>query len=458
MCFNGVHNKELRSARIASASKVAVGSTVRFLQLQRVKGSVTPVRINDAMPAPNCLLPSDHPAAAFSKHTVATPDVLAELRQQQRAELEELLTEGEDPATALWVERAIHELDTVAQGAEGTDPLVKAVSAPPPGAVVGSPSKASGPVNEGGEAEGSQGRDASRAGANIQYFHQCHDGRAIFLHPWSNKMLLHNRGLTGTFPEDLSVAVIAAETHTVSEELRKRHTCLKHLPMSSSITFCEVNLEGIVEPATMAHFQEDIKKRAKQRKSAEVRLAREQHRKSGEPALGGEFSESYIAEAAACGVQVRHAMEAPNIEEASLFPLLAAQAASSYSSPPLTPVVSFAALTTNGYAAGSNYPPGLGTGGSSPPRLGQWGGETTLPNSIILPGTGPIARAAPRIASFGGAADEDEVPPEFRPPTGGPSGLSDFLVTKDNSKEKKKGKKKKKNAADDFDFFFETNQ
>ena len=143
-----------------------------------------------------------------------------------------------------------------------------------------------------------------RAGANVQYFHQSHDGRALFLHPWSNKMLLHNRGLTGAFPEDLTVRVVATESHTVSEELRKRHTCLRHLPVSSSFTFCEVDLEGIVEPATMEHFSEELKKRAKQRKAAEARTVREAQRKAGDaPVSRGEFSESYLTEAAACGVQ-----------------------------------------------------------------------------------------------------------------------------------------------------------
>lgn len=288
MCFNSVHSKELRSARIASASQAAVGSTLRFVQLQRVKGSVTPVLIHNSIPAPNSLLPSDHPAAAFSKHTVATPAVLESLRQQQRGELEEVLGVCDDPATELYVEKAILEIDGNGPAAlKGAEPLVKAPSAPGPattswpnpagpswvtsqltshlGASAEEDAVADEDIHQPSEATTTTAAAAEAPpppspspGTNVQYFHQSADGRALFLHPWSNKMLLHNRGLTGSFPEDLTVEVVAIENHTVSEELRKRHTCLRHLPVSSSFTFCEVNLEGIVEPATMEHFQEEL--------------------------------------------------------------------------------------------------------------------------------------------------------------------------------------------------------
>jgi len=155
-------------------------------------------------------------------------------------------------------------------------------------------------------------------------------------------------------------------------------------------------------------------------------------------------------------------MEVPTAE-------LQQQQPSSWESPYLTgvaeagsisPSVSFAALTRNGYAAGSDYPTGLGLGCSaSPPAAGVWGATADKPTAILLPGSSavPYPRGTSRVAGGGFGGDEDEVPPEFRY-QGGASGLGDFLVFKNDGDKKKdkKGKKGKKKApaSDQEGFFF----
>jgi hypothetical protein len=303
------------------------------------------------------------------------------------------------------------------------------------------------------------------AGTNVQYFWQAHDGRLIFLHPFSAKLLLHNGKWCS--PEDLTVPILAIEAHTVSEELRKRHSCLKHLPMSSSFIFCEVDLTGICSEETMEHFGEELKKRAKQRKAAEQRLRREEERKAG--AVEDPLA-SYWREAQACGVEMRFTEEAPDMDEASSFPSLEGlgltypKGDSSQQSPLLESEgamgPSFASLTRNGFAAaGPDYrgDPQLGAGATKSPSQGMWG-ASAAPSAILLPGSSGMARssAAGRVASFGGQ-DEDDVPAEFRY-AGGTTGLGDFLVLKGGAKSKQKGKKKKKAAAgEDMDMaFFES--
>lgn len=55
--------------------------------MHQVKGSVAPVTTSCALPPPNSLLPSNHPSAAFSKHTVASLPDLAALSTQEASEL-----------------------------------------------------------------------------------------------------------------------------------------------------------------------------------------------------------------------------------------------------------------------------------------------------------------------------------------------------------------------------------
>lgn len=317
--------------------------------------------------------------------------------------------------------------------------------------------------------------DLEAKGPVVQRFYQCEGGQAVFLHPVSAKMLQHERSLGGTVPEELEVTVVAVEHHQVSADLRKRHVCLRHLPLSSAFSFCEVDLNGIVSSDTSEYFAEDLKKRAKQRKAAEQRQRREDQRKSGMP------QETYAAEAAACGMAHLIFQEpAPDLEEAASFPELGGGSplmrshsapvvvpgyeeltAAGPDSPPLCSAsgsagsesaMSFAQLTKGGYAAGMKMPALGGSSSTEAPSSpqGVWGsaGGAQVFSGSGMPDVFMAARGRPA------AADDDEVPAEFRY-SGGPSGLGEFVtrVGSGNGKKekKKKGRKKKGNDSDDMD-------
>jgi len=510
LCFHSVYAEDLKSVCLTIAVAPKAGEFMTFSFLHKVKGSVAPVAISQPLPPPSTLLPCDHPAAVFSKHTVATKDHLAALDQEHREQLQAAY-QSEDEASGVFISQALCLLgdDPVPVPVPAASPTSSPStvcyvewpampSAPLPckGALVEEENEeaASPPVDEslafpapsdpqastaplaveaveavdgkmsaqpGSKGPGSKGRK----GPIVQSFYQCEDGRAIFLHPFSCKMLLHHASLASS-PEALRVQVTSAENHTLSEELRKRHTILRHLPLGSTFTFCEVDLVPVVGAATMEHFADEIKARVKQRKTQALRQRREQEKRdSAAMAEGGQ----YAIEAAACGMAPVYLEEAPDLEAASLFPslsstpaaidtLTSAEIAEAVPSSPLASSVSpplgasFAALTRDGYAAANDRSdmPVLGGGlsrVSSSPK-GVWGGAGTAPSSLVLSRSSSAPAGTPRQANFAG---DDEVPAEFRH-SGGPSGLGDFLIQGGNSKQgKKKGKKKKQAEADNMD-------
>lgn len=98
------------------------------------------------------------------------------------------------------------------------------------------------------------------------YFHQSSDGQALFLHPFSIKMLRNHFGPSyASFPPILKVPVLAVEHEVMTAELGKRYKHVNHLPIGCHFGLCEVDLSGIVSEECVALFEIEINERANQR-------------------------------------------------------------------------------------------------------------------------------------------------------------------------------------------------
>jgi hypothetical protein len=97
------------------------------------------------------------------------------------------------------------------------------------------------------------------------YFHQSRDGLNVFLHPTCMKILRYEFGEYWQIPGRLSAPVLELERIIVSPLNRRRFKYLDHLPSGTQIILVEVDLEGIVSPDTLRHFQRELAARASAR-------------------------------------------------------------------------------------------------------------------------------------------------------------------------------------------------
>lgn len=73
------------------------------------------------------------------------------------------------------------------------------------------------------------------------WFYQAASGQSIFMHPLDVKVLLAQFGAYSRFPNTLQVAIQWAEEGTMDDHLRRRCKYIAHLPMTSDVTFIEVD-------------------------------------------------------------------------------------------------------------------------------------------------------------------------------------------------------------------------
>lgn len=116
------------------------------------------------------------------------------------------------------------------------------------------------------------------------YFHQAADGQPFFLHPLSIKMLKRHFDVYADLPRTLpSCPILEIEMAIMTEDIRKRHRYLHHLPLGCQFGLCEVDLTGIVSSTVLEEYAEDLANRAANRRRKahkEERLAAEANRRA----------------------------------------------------------------------------------------------------------------------------------------------------------------------------------
>ncbi|CAE8627470.1 unnamed protein product [Polarella glacialis] len=124
----------------------------------------------------------------------------------------------------------------------------------------------------------SPGLGASEPRNGGMSFYQAADGRPVFLQPFFTKLLAHEYGgRWDQFPRELpELRIDRMQESTITEETRRRHKFLSHLPLGSSISFAEVDLRNYLSRGTKEHFAEDFAKRRQQRKKDQNQSRKEE--------------------------------------------------------------------------------------------------------------------------------------------------------------------------------------
>ncbi|XP_018561476.1 RING finger protein 10 [Anoplophora glabripennis] len=123
----------------------------------------------------------------------------------------------------------------------------------------------------------------------FHYFYQASDGQHIYLHAINARMLEHTYGSLEFGPTTITGRILEKEGGSMTEELRKRLRYLQHLPVTCQFEVAEIQLrQPVIKKETIEHFQEQIElrrkkrqRRAKEEKRREKRIEAEENRKMG---------------------------------------------------------------------------------------------------------------------------------------------------------------------------------
>uniref|UniRef100_A0A3P9HYG1 E3 ubiquitin-protein ligase RNF10 n=1 Tax=Oryzias latipes TaxID=8090 RepID=A0A3P9HYG1_ORYLA len=121
------------------------------------------------------------------------------------------------------------------------------------------------------------------------YFYQAEDCQQMFLHPLNVRCLLREYGSLEACPDSITATVVEIVGHTVTEDIRRRHRYLAHLPLTCEFSICELVLEPpVVSKETLDTFADDLEKRRRMRqkkvrdeKRREKRIEIEENKKQG---------------------------------------------------------------------------------------------------------------------------------------------------------------------------------
>ncbi|XP_029960654.1 E3 ubiquitin-protein ligase RNF10 [Salarias fasciatus] len=136
--------------------------------------------------------------------------------------------------------------------------------------------------------------ESSRPSASVvhgpyYYFYQADDCQQMFLHPVNVRCLLREYSSLDSSPDSITATVVEIVGHTVTEDIRRRHRYLAHLPLTCEFSICELALQPpILSKETLDTFADDLEKRkrlrqkkARDEKRREKRIEIEENRKQG---------------------------------------------------------------------------------------------------------------------------------------------------------------------------------
>jgi hypothetical protein len=116
----------------------------------------------------------------------------------------------------------------------------------------------------------------------IHFFYQASDGQKVFLHPVSMRCLLEEHGSYLNLPRAIKAKVLDLEICVQTEELRKRHRALEHVPLSADIRFVEVYVVPLLSKGTLEKMRNKLEERTKLRRQRAKReaqqIARAEHK------------------------------------------------------------------------------------------------------------------------------------------------------------------------------------
>uniref|UniRef100_A0A8C5M4X2 E3 ubiquitin-protein ligase RNF10 n=1 Tax=Leptobrachium leishanense TaxID=445787 RepID=A0A8C5M4X2_9ANUR len=323
ICYSSIVRKDLKSVVATETRFYAVGDTITMQLMKREKGVLVAMPISKWMRLDEPIHLGDEEHSEFSKLLLASQDQILNqvIANEKEALLEQHRVEQDTPE-ACFIEAAIQELKVGEDGhgkillyqvvqyssafdeeiideqiSQESEPLADftAEDAQPP---LEDPPTLEEDLEQKYEHSASYSRQASSdTNAHYYYFYQAEDGQHLFLHPVNVRSLVHEYGSLDHCPEKITAAVVEIDGFTMTEEVRRRHRYLCHLPLTCEFSICEMALlPPTVSPETLMFFADEVekRKRLRQRKARDERR-REKRIEIEENRKQGKYPEVHIA-------------------------------------------------------------------------------------------------------------------------------------------------------------------
>ncbi|XP_053325981.1 RING finger protein 10 [Spea bombifrons] len=338
ICYSSILKKDLKSVVATETHLYAVGDTITMQLMRREKGVLVAMPKSKWMKLDEPVRLGDEEHSEFSKLLLASQEqILKEVIAKEKEALLEQYQMEQDTPEACFIEAAIQELkdreeqfcapgQSVAAAVASMkdlnlDPLpetripgfspkvVQYSSAfdeetvdeeickdPEPLDVLAQDAQAAGgnvetafePATDAPCASYSQ-QTANAANPHYYYFYQAEDGQHMFLHPVNVRCLVHQYGSLEQCPEKITASIVEIDGFSMTEEVRRRHRYLCHLPLTCEFSICEMALAPpTVSVETLTFFADEVdkRKRMRQRKARderrrEKRIEIEENKKQG---------------------------------------------------------------------------------------------------------------------------------------------------------------------------------
>uniref|UniRef100_A0A671Q9K1 E3 ubiquitin-protein ligase RNF10 n=1 Tax=Sinocyclocheilus anshuiensis TaxID=1608454 RepID=A0A671Q9K1_9TELE len=314
ICYEAVHSADLKSVVAMETHQYVTGNVITMRLMRREKGSLVALPSCQWVKLEEPIHFGDVHLRAYSKLLLASQEQVLGLLAEERVALQTQLSQEKDDPQACFIQSALLQLQVhmpqalvslrdilscvlpqpILQYASAFDDELQEAHEEPveeiavqsvPEVAKEMPERA---VEDKPVEETPQTSQAAHHGP-YYYFYQAEDGQQMFLHPVNVRCLLREYGSLENSPQSITANVVEIDGQTVTEEIRRRHRYLSHLPLTCEFSLCELNLQPpILSKETLDSFADDLEKRkrlrqkkARDEKRREKRIEIEENRKHG---------------------------------------------------------------------------------------------------------------------------------------------------------------------------------
>uniref|UniRef100_A0A8C1GJ53 E3 ubiquitin-protein ligase RNF10 n=1 Tax=Cyprinus carpio TaxID=7962 RepID=A0A8C1GJ53_CYPCA len=233
ICYEAVHSADLKSVVAMETRQYVTGNVITMRLMRREKGSLVALPSCQWVKVEEPIHFGDVHLRAYSKLLLASQEQVLGLLAEERVALQTQLSQEKDDPQACFIQSALLQLQV--------------------------------------------------------HMHSSEDGQQMFLHPVNVRCLLREYGSLENSPQSITANVVEIDGQTVTEEIRRRHRYLSHLPLTCEFSLCELNLQPpVLSKETLDSFADDLEKRkrlrqkkARDEKRREKRIEIEENRKHG---------------------------------------------------------------------------------------------------------------------------------------------------------------------------------
>uniref|UniRef100_A0A3B3QUY3 E3 ubiquitin-protein ligase RNF10 n=1 Tax=Paramormyrops kingsleyae TaxID=1676925 RepID=A0A3B3QUY3_9TELE len=317
ICYEAVHDGDLKSVVAMETRQYLVGDLITMQLMRREKGALVALPSSQWVKLEEPIKLGGETHIPYSKLLLASREqVLGLVREERMALQAQLCVEDEHEAQACFIQAALQLLQVCRLQSPSQRCLllsccsnIMAVITYTPPPLLQNSSVLAGEVGQTGDGGGPKASPKLQCQSsedvpsspsemtppqNVEngpcyYFYQAEDGQQLFLHPVNVRCLMREYGSLEASPQSITATVVEIDGHTVTEEVRRRHRYLSHLPLTCEFSICELALQPpVLSKETLDIFADELEKRrrmrqkkAREEKRRERRIEMEENKKQG---------------------------------------------------------------------------------------------------------------------------------------------------------------------------------